>query len=332
MSVIIPTLNAAKTLQLCLESIRNQDYPKEKLEIIIVDGGSTDSTVEIAKIYAVDKIISNPLRTGEAGKAAGLKVAVNDLIALIDSDNILEGQDWLNKMTAPFVDEEIAGTEPLYFTYRRGDGYITRYCALLGMNDPLCLFLANYDRYSLVTGRWTGLNVEEEDRGSYLKIRLREDQIPTMGANGFLVRRELLQDCHVGDYFFDIDVVYELVKRGHVNFAKVKLGVVHLFAPSLSTFIRKQRRRIRDYRHYKRLNLRVYPWAAVSKIKLVKFIAYTTLLVPLIAQILKGSRRMRDWAWLFHIPACWITLITYASEFVLGGFKATPEDRSKWQG
>ncbi|MDO8727305.1 MAG: hypothetical protein Q7J35_14640 [Candidatus Methanoperedens sp.] len=49
-------------------------------------------------------------------------------------------------MTEPFQDREIAGTEPLYYNYRKEDGYITRYCAMLGMNDPLCLFLGNYDR------------------------------------------------------------------------------------------------------------------------------------------------------------------------------------------
>jgi len=46
-SVIIPTLNSAKTLKDCLESIVAQDYPKDKIEIIIADGSSTDGTLEI---------------------------------------------------------------------------------------------------------------------------------------------------------------------------------------------------------------------------------------------------------------------------------------------
>jgi len=55
-------------------------------------------------------------------------------------------------MTEPFQDREIAGVEPLHYTYRKEDGYITRYSAMLGMNDPLCLFLGNYDRMCMVTG------------------------------------------------------------------------------------------------------------------------------------------------------------------------------------
>lgn len=330
-SITIPTYNSEKVLPLCLESVKNQDYPKDKIEIIIADGGSTDNTLEIAKKYT-NKIFHNPLRTGEAGKAVGVKEARNEIIALIDSDNILPTKDWLKKMVEPFEDLEIVGTEPLYYTHRKQDGYITRYCALLGMNDPLCLFLGNYDRYCYITNKWTELEVKEEDNGNYLKIELNEKQLPTIGANGFLVRRELLEKCSVDEYLFDIDVVYELVNQGHDKFAKVKIGIIHLFSGSIFTFIRKQRRRIKDYAYYKKLNLRKYPWSSLSKLKLLKFIAYTILMLPLLIQILKGSLRKKDKAWLFHIIACWITLAVYTYGTIQNLFEVRPEDRSKWAG
>ena len=50
-SFIIPTLNAANVLEECLKPIVNQDYPKEKTEVIITDGGSSDTTLAIAKEY-----------------------------------------------------------------------------------------------------------------------------------------------------------------------------------------------------------------------------------------------------------------------------------------
>jgi glycosyltransferase involved in cell wall biosynthesis len=263
-SIVIPTYNSAKTLPACLESIREQDYPVDKVEIIIADAGSSDGTVEIARRFT-DKIYSNPLKTGEAGKAVGVRFARGEVVALIDSDNILPERDWLMRMAAPFKYGDIAGTEPLYYTYREEDGIITRYCALMGMNDPLCLFMGNYDRMNQITGKWTEMPVNEEDMGDYFKVRLNGKKLPTIGANGFLVRRELLEKCSIEDYLFDIDVVYELVMQGHDKFAKVKTGIVHIFSGSLSTFIRKQRRRIRDYGYYKKMGVRKYPWSSLSK-------------------------------------------------------------------
>jgi glycosyltransferase involved in cell wall biosynthesis len=211
-SVVNPTYNSAKTLALCLESIAAQEYEGE-IEIVVADGGSTDNTIDIAGRYT-DKIYPNPLKTGEAGKAVGVKHATGDIIALVDSDNILPERGWLARMVVPFADPEIAGAEPLYYTYREEDGYITRYCALMGMNDPLCLFTGNYDRMNLITGRWTEMPVKEKDMGDYLKVELNERKLPTIGANGFLVRRKLLGEYSIRDYFFDIDVVYELVMQG----------------------------------------------------------------------------------------------------------------------
>ena len=330
-SIVTPTFNSAATLNRCLESIANQNYPSGQIEIIIADGGSDDDTIEIARQYT-DKIISNPLKTGEAGKAVAIKEASNGIVALIDSDNILPTKDWLRKMVKPLEDDEIAGSEPLYYTYRKEDGNITRYCALLGTNDPLCFFLGNYDRYCQLTGKWTELPVKEEDKGDYLKVTLGKTRLPTIGANGFLVRTELLKGCSISDYLFDIDVVYELVEQGYNKFAKVKIGIVHLFSGSMSTFARKQRRRVKDYTYYQRLGLRKYPWSSLSKVKLLKFITYTLLIIPVLLQAARGCLAKRDRAWFFHIPACWITLVVYSYGTLQNLFGAKPEDRTAWKG
>ena len=328
-SIVIPTYNSAKTLPACLESIREQDYPEDKIEIIIADAGSSDGTVEIARQFT-DKIFPNPLKTGEAGKAVGVRHATGEVIALIDSDNILPERDWLTRMAAPFADPEIAGTEPLYYTYRKEDGIITRYCALMGMNDPLCLFMGNYDRMNLITGKWTEMPVDEEDMGDYLKVELNEKKLPTIGANGFLVRRELLDKCSLEDYLFDIDVVYELVVEGHNKFAKVKTGIIHIFSGTLSTFIRKQRRRIRDYGYYEKMGVRKYPWSALSKKKLLKFIVYTVTVFPLLGQSVRGWMQKRDGAWAFHLVACWVTFLVYGCGTIKNMLRAEIEDRNRW--
>ena len=103
-SVVIPTLNSGKTLEACLRAITMQTMPRDRYEIVMADAGSSDNTREIARACGVDKIVENPLKTGEAGKTAGIHAASGALIALVDSDNILPDPDWLTRMTAPFSD------------------------------------------------------------------------------------------------------------------------------------------------------------------------------------------------------------------------------------
>ena len=50
-SIITPVLNGEKYLEKCIKSVINQNYPKKKFEHIIIDGGSTDSTIKIIKKY-----------------------------------------------------------------------------------------------------------------------------------------------------------------------------------------------------------------------------------------------------------------------------------------
>lgn len=335
-SIVMPTLNAARTLSECLGSIAKQKYPKGKIELVFADAGSVDGTLDIIQKFKIQnsdlkiKLIPNKLKTGEAGKAIAIKHAQGELIALIDSDNILDNNDWLLRMVQPFADRKIIGSEPLFFTRRSTDSYITRYCAMMGMGDPLVLFTGNYDRYSLITKKWTGMNIYQEDRGDYLVINLKAPNIPTIGANGTILRRELFNFKKIGDYLFDIDLLYELSLLKTLKFAKVKIGITHIFSGNISTFIRKQNRRIKDFLYYQKTGLRTYPWQQLNKLGLIKFIFYCLIILPLFGQSLLGFIRKKDIAWLFHPLACWITLITYGLGKIQGIHKTQIADRSKW--
>ena len=336
-SVVIPTLNAAEVLGRCIFSIGEQNYPQELLEVIVSDGGSTDRTLSIVEEFKEKHpdiscvVIPNPLKTGESGKASGLRYANKEIVAFIDSDNILPERDWFQKMVEPFQDAELIASEPLEYTYRREDGYITRYCALLGMNDPLCLFLGNYDRYSTLTGRWTELPVGEEDKGGYLKVTLDPKAMPTIGANGFLIRKTVLEEAEIEDYFFDIDVLYTISKGNPIKVAKVKTGVVHIFCGDVTTFARKQKRRVRDFLYYNKLGIRKYPWGKLNKVGLGTFIVSCLLLFPLLVQSVRGYMNKPDIAWFFHPVACWITLWEYGMGRIGGIFGTRELKREGWR-
>lgn len=84
-SITIPTLNSSRTLGRAIQSIRAQTYTN--IEIIIVDGGSTDGTVEIA-LEQSDKVI-HCSKALLAARLEGISQSHGEIIALIDSDQVL---------------------------------------------------------------------------------------------------------------------------------------------------------------------------------------------------------------------------------------------------
>lgn len=331
-SVVMPTLNSERYFEECMGALFAQDYPRELLEVILIDGGSTDRTLEIAERHGVDVVLPNPLKTGEAGKAVGVNAATKELILMIDSDNILVGDDWLRRMVRPLVeDASVVSSECLRWEYRRQDHFINRYQALTGINDPMSLFVGNYDRWSYLHERWTGYPHQSEPRDGWERVTLDPKWVPTMGANGYLVRRDVLLSADFGDYLFDIDVVHDLVQAGHTTLARVDVPIRHYFVDSTAKFLRKTRRRAEDYFYFRAQGARSYPWTTRQQVGVVKFILSTVLVVPLLVQMLVGYRRKPDPAWLFHFVACWITLLVYVQNTIKGRFvKPAPLDRAGW--
>jgi glycosyltransferase involved in cell wall biosynthesis len=327
-SYVIPTLNSARTLERCLASIRAQDYPD--VEIVIADAGSTDGTLELANAYGVDQVLDNPLLTGESGKACGAAAAKGEILAFVDSDNVLVGDDWLRRMTAPFSDAEVVSTEALRWEYAPNYSLVDRYCALTGVNDPASLFVGNYGRYSFLTRRWTGFTVEQEQCDGYLRVRVDPDQLPTMGANGYLVRSEPFRSVLTGEYVFDIDSVGALARNGFDVVARVDVAIGHLFAPTYRDFARKTRRRARDFLYYSRRGQRTYPWSRYRR-GLALFVLATVTTVPLLAQSLVGYVRKPDRAWWFHPVACWTTLAVYSWEAMRARVKPEALTRRGWR-
>lgn len=100
-SVIVPIYNSAQTLERTLNSIVNQNY--KNLEIILVNDGSTDNSVEICKKYSEKDsriLIVNQQNKG-VGEARnhGIDVATGDFISFVDSDDTMD-ENFYNELTA----------------------------------------------------------------------------------------------------------------------------------------------------------------------------------------------------------------------------------------
>jgi cellulose synthase/poly-beta-1,6-N-acetylglucosamine synthase-like glycosyltransferase len=102
----VATYNSELTIGACLKALSELNYPKSFLEIIVVDGCSTDATVEIAQKYAV-KVVSEPLSAPAAYNYA-MKIVSSDVLGFVDSDAKVE-REWLNKLVTHLGDPQVAG-------------------------------------------------------------------------------------------------------------------------------------------------------------------------------------------------------------------------------
>lgn len=88
-SVVIPVLNEEKYIENCLDSLLSQQYPREHLEILLVDGNSDDNTVSIIKNYtdrySFIKLYSNPNKTVQYALNIGIKKAMGEYIVRMDA-------------------------------------------------------------------------------------------------------------------------------------------------------------------------------------------------------------------------------------------------------
>ena len=85
-SVIVPTKNSSKTLERCLNSIKDQTF--KNFEIIVVDNYSTDDTIEISKRFTDKTYVKGPERSAQVNY--GVKKADGKYIYRVDSDFVLD--------------------------------------------------------------------------------------------------------------------------------------------------------------------------------------------------------------------------------------------------
>jgi len=98
-SVIVPVKNEEGVIERCLRSLISVDYPRDKMEIIVVDG-SSDSTTDICRRFEMETGLIKVVREDDPhGKPSalnlGLKHATGDVIAVFDADSVVEKDSFI---------------------------------------------------------------------------------------------------------------------------------------------------------------------------------------------------------------------------------------------
>lgn len=152
-SIIIPTYNSERTLEYTLKSIRAQEFDQEELEIIVVDGGSTDKTLSIAQKYSA-VILKNEMKLPEYAKAIGAKYASGKYIVRMDSDEEFTYPSQLQEKKAFYLNhEDIKVLLGNRYTTGRKDicGISSEYMNILG--DPFSYFIYKTNSDKCITYR-----------------------------------------------------------------------------------------------------------------------------------------------------------------------------------
>lgn len=103
-SIITISYNSCTTIKKTIESVLAQDYPF--IEYIIVDGASTDCTMEIVKSYEdkISKVLCEPDKGISDAFNKGLKFATGDLIAFLNADDYYKDVSVINRIADNYVD------------------------------------------------------------------------------------------------------------------------------------------------------------------------------------------------------------------------------------
>lgn len=104
-SIIVPVYNGERTLNECIDSLINLEYPKDKLEIIIVDNNSTDSTRNIIERYPV--ICALETKVGSyAARNKGIYISKGEIQLFTDSDCVVD-KYWAQNIIKKFNDTSV---------------------------------------------------------------------------------------------------------------------------------------------------------------------------------------------------------------------------------
>ena len=301
-----------------LLSVKMQTYPKDKIEHLVMDGGSTSGTLALVKKYNCKIYSDTKLRDkGQARVSMGIKKARGDIVLILESDNVLIGKDWLKKMVQPFIENnKIFCTFSAYNHYDNNMPITTRYCALFGSSDPALYYLGKSEKIPLTQKYYNKGEIMSEKKNYYV-VKFNKNNLPTIGDNGHMfLRRAINKVNKAPEKFIHVDAFYELLSYGYDTYGVVKNSITHFSNKKIVDLVKRRVEVKEDFYNGRFIErkYKIFDPNSIQDIKsLIKFIIFSlTFIIPFFRSLM-GYLRIPDTAWFLHPIICFLMLAGYGT-------------------
>lgn len=316
-TITMPCFNRAENLEKFLKNIMRQTYPRECIEILIADGCSTDRTVEIAEKYGCT-IIQDDTPDLEKRRKMGIEAAKGEFIFIVDDDNFFPNEKLLVHMMDALLAEEAYAAECVWQFYDQNDYPMNRYCSLYGTYDPATYYLHRNDHMSIVDQKWTLGGTVVKENNDYFKIRFQPGEVPTMGGQGFLCKKEYVKKGVMGNVIMHMDICANLVEEGKNEFIFMKDYFGHDCVTSKKQLVQKLKRNIIRYNAESSQRAMNYDMGIWKMVKLGLIMG--TFIIPF-KDALIGYIKKPDAAWFLHPVLSFEVACCYAWNTIANVFK-----------
>lgn len=318
-TIAIPVLNEEKNIGRCLNSIFKQIY-SGKVEVIIIDAGSVDRTLEIARSYPV-KIYDNPKKNLkylnlQYAKQMALRLSKSKYYTYLDADIDLASKYWIRNLVKPLEEDKSITASFTGYVSNPEDNNLNSYLTLdTFQRDPLYIYL---------TPKISDVVIEK--RKGYWVCKYKENKIIPQGLCVFRREQILKTKINKREMFYELDNLVILVCAGFDRFAYVKgVEMHHVTVTSVRSMIKKRIRNIRSI-YFGHSDSRYWTWIDIrdktSVLKLIFWVIYSeTVIFPFLVGLIKCGKH-KTWLGLYEPLVVWLT-----TNFIIGTFLLLPDGR-----
>ncbi|MCL5795030.1 MAG: glycosyltransferase [Patescibacteria group bacterium] len=292
-SFILLTLNGGEGVRKCLESLKKQSYPAGLVDTVVVDNGSHDDSVSIAKSFKASVFV-HPEGTLYSNWVVGLHKTKGEFVFYLEQDIVLRDSSFIKNMIKPLMeDKRLVATFTKEWPHKNMH-WVPRflsynYCQC----DPLLEFLFLPLEKSFI-----------EKHNGYTVCKYEDKKIPPAARMFYRINYLKKTPNWSTKNYFDHDFIINCVRSGYPYFAYVpEPGYYHYHARDLKHLLQKRVRNMGMHYfpeygkyHYTILNTQ----DKYEVLRLMLFVIYANLFFPAAIRGFLRFLKYKDWALLME--------------------------------